>query len=817
VFAYAQSVSDQMAVTDGCVGGDPSQMQWNYTCILITATSSWNIDSANILLNHMRRDHTGSAFVLVSCEDSPLFVRLKHYSVEPPIRMRSLAKEAKSCSELSILMHIAPLRKMPLTIVEMSSREVGDVRSMFRLPALEEPCYERVKVHRNNERSSGVQGQMPPWWRSLLDDWSISGCGDNSDQNWIYSSLKNRRFMQPDWMRGWYHDRDNLPDLGEISCPGNCRAENAGMLPDAPADDHSLKVITESIQPNPEIFRIETPVNVDRLEELMSDFPNKIHSDSWIKALRVGLWPWSGNFAQDPPEGVIFPNRDIMDKHRSFVNSVRVKEVSMGHWRELKDVPKYFRNSPISVVPKPEGGSRLIQNLSFPEGNSVNDQIPVREGRVTYDDIGSLAKVIVVLHSKGITNWVPWKLDVSRAFRNIPLHPLFALRNGIILKSRSCKPLHFIDSQACFGGRAFPRAYCSIADLVGWIANKKYGVDILLRFVDDHFGISPVIKNSEEPKDMKHLRVLFNELNIPTNDKYGFGDGLVIIGKEVNYHDATIQLSKEKLMKYLTMCTHFLKRRKITLNDVDHISGVLNYCLDVSLIGKPFNRAFDLIKGRFKTKHRNYLMDMTKTMLESLQWWAYTLSCRPIRYLLEEYWWSSEQAEEVLFTDASTSYGLGVYWIRKKSAYYHLYDPTQESTKILQGPRQGASVHINTMELLAVVSAVQIISNNIQIVAAGRKTRVVIMCDNAAVCESVYKMSSSDIIMIELLKDLILSLENIDLRVCHISTDYNPADYLTKGKQKLMQFQRLFTVDTIFQFEPLALDRHLKTAQLTDK
>jgi len=546
----------------------------------------------------------------------------------------------------------------------------------------------------------------------------------------------------------------------------------------------------------------------------LNGFPNVNHRDSWIKALKKGLWPWANAFLTDPPEGVVQANSPHMNKYRTFINSIRIKEVSLGHWRELKTIPKYFRNSPLSVVPKPEGGNRLIQNLSFPNGNSVNDQIPEADGKVVYDDISSLAKVIVVLHSLGMRGWVPWKLDVSRAFRNIPLHPLFALRNGVILSSRNKKMIPFIDSQACFGGRPFPRAFCSLQDMIGWIATERFGVGILLRFVDDHFGISPVDPGESEPRDMINLRKVFALLGVPTNDKFGSGEGLVIIGKEISYHHATIQFSKEKLIRYMTTCDHFARAQNMTLKEVEHIGGVFNYCVEICPIGKPYNTILDKVKAKYFGKNDRFSIEITDDMRESFRWWSFVLANRPIRYLLNEYWWTSMSADEVIFTDASTTGGLGFYRLDRREAYVHTYNPTDEVIKVLQGPRSGAAIHINTMELVAVFSAVQISGKSYNTRSDGGKARMLIMCDNPSVCDTIWKMSSKDFIMNELLKNLLDELKHIDLRVCHIDTKYNPADLLTKGSDRLLEFRSSFEVEKLFEFEPLILTDYLRRSNI---
>jgi len=614
-------------------------------------------------------------------------------------------------------------------------------------------------------------------------------------------------------MRGWYYDKEQLPSLESIRCPGNQRTLSAAPLPDAPSDDHSKEVWKRAIEPSPDVFRINTPIRVNKLKDILKEFPNTDHLASWVKALTEGLWPWSNSFPDDPPEGVIFPNPPQMDRYRTFINTIRAKEVSMGHWREIKTAIPYFRNSPLSVVPKPEGGNRLIQNLSFPDGNSVNDQIPEEEGKVVYDDIASLAKVIIVLHSMGKKGWVPWKLDVSRAFRNIPLHPLFSLRNGIIIRSRRGKSISYIDSQACFGGRPFPRAFCSLEDMIGWAATEKFGVSILLRFVDDHFGISFIEPGETEPVDMLRLREVFGLLDVPTNDKHGCGDGLVIIGKEINYAKATIQFSREKLIRYLTTCDHFARAATMTIKELEHVCGVLNYCIEIYPIGKPYSSMLDAIKAKYFGRSPRQSIDVSDEMRETFKWWGCALASRPVRYLLEEYWWPASNADEVIYTDASTSGGLGFYRVKKKSAYYHLYDTSSEVIRILQGPRKDAKIHINIMEMLTVLAAVQIVNADLPSNEA-TKFRLVVMCDNASVCDDIWKLKAGSYIANALMKDLVDELKSIDIRVCHINTRKNPADLLTKGADMLEEFKASFPVDEMHQFNPPSLQEYLLNSSL---
>ena len=76
--------------------------------------------------------------------------------------------------------------------------------------------------------------------------------------------------------------------------------------------------------------------------------------------------------------------------------------------------------SPIGLVPKKvKGQFRMIQHLSYPFGNSVNDGIPKDQSSVHYANVDDAVGIIKNL-GKGC---VMLKTDVRNAFRIIPVHP----------------------------------------------------------------------------------------------------------------------------------------------------------------------------------------------------------------------------------------------------------------------------------------------------------------------------------------------------------------------------------------------------------
>ena len=80
-----------------------------------------------------------------------------------------------------------------------------------------------------------------------------------------------------------------------------------------------------------------------------------------------------------------------------------------------------FRISPIGVVPKKLPGEyRMIHNLSYPDGSSVNDYIPFELATVKYATVHDA--IDFIQEAPSIIFMA--KLDVESAFRIIPISPI---------------------------------------------------------------------------------------------------------------------------------------------------------------------------------------------------------------------------------------------------------------------------------------------------------------------------------------------------------------------------------------------------------
>ncbi|EIW79269.1 hypothetical protein CONPUDRAFT_25986, partial [Coniophora puteana RWD-64-598 SS2] len=132
-------------------------------------------------------------------------------------------------------------------------------------------------------------------------------------------------------------------------------------LPRPPDSEFRNKLATDTIRQHPELFKIVSPINVERFEKLLEGHPNRAFVQSVCAGFRNGFWP----FARDRPDG--YPDTwdesqsDINNpEHLEFLNSQILEEVGLGRFSPAfgPDLLPGMYSSPVHVVPKP-GSSKL--------------------------------------------------------------------------------------------------------------------------------------------------------------------------------------------------------------------------------------------------------------------------------------------------------------------------------------------------------------------------------------------------------------------------------------------------------------------------
>ena len=119
----------------------------------------------------------------------------------------------------------------------------------------------------------------------------------------------------------------------------------------------------------------------------------------------------------------------------------------------------------MGAVPKSTPGRyRLIVDLSYPEGQSVNRRISEALGSLSYVSVEGAAQTVLHLGRGALLA----KVDIRNAYRNIPVHS-----DDRWLLGLSWKGDIFIDTVLPFGLRSAPKIFNSVADALEWIVRSN--------------------------------------------------------------------------------------------------------------------------------------------------------------------------------------------------------------------------------------------------------------------------------------------------------------------------------------------------------
>ena len=135
----------------------------------------------------------------------------------------------------------------------------------------------------------------------------------------------------------------------------------------------------------------------------------------------------------------------------------------------------HYHLSPIGGVPKLDGSTRFILDLSSPRGNSINDGIPKEPFSVKYVKFDDAVDMVALMRHTYIG-----KMDIRHAFRLCQVHP-----DDWPLLVYWWDGRHYVDIVLPFGGRSSPFISNSLADALMWSAKTSYKVTGALHYLDD--------------------------------------------------------------------------------------------------------------------------------------------------------------------------------------------------------------------------------------------------------------------------------------------------------------------------------------------
>lgn len=584
-----------------------------------------------------------------------------------------------------------------------------------------------------------------------------------------------QRAKRPRYARDWLWENHEVSET-----PSSTASETAPPIPSVPRCIREDSILNRTLQDYPHLFKIITPVNVDRLEQLLTSHPNRPLVESVCRGFREGFWP----FARYDPDA--YPvTHDASDRvlkedaHRAFVREQRDEEIRQQRYSSLfgSELKPGMYSMPIGVVPKPHSDKfRLV--IDHSAGNfSLNSMIAKDDATIQLDNIKHLGKNL--LAARRLFPDEPlllFKSDVSQAYRNLPVSPYWQLKQIVTIDGN-----RYVDRCNVFGNRAAGRLWCTFMSLVLWIANNVRNIPDILVYVDDSFGWERAVNlllygpyNKYYPTRQTRLLMLWDELGVPHEErKQVYGTSLPIIGFEVNINDMSVSMtpeSKELLAKTLRNFVDVTaNNRQRPLRDWQKIGGSANWGLNAFPRLRPgLDSLYRKIAGKDQPLKPLWV---NEDVIRDLRWMSDHFDRSNGIMFFRATAWEPDEADVHIFTDASMS-GIG-FWT-----------PTFNIGFKFPIPFPAPNNAIFFYETLAVLYAIHWASTS-----NCDNTRLAIHTDNFNTVHIFNSLSGGAepayTRMLQFSMDYLIGC-NIDLRVYHISgVDNKIADALSRDNLQL--------------------------------
>lgn len=367
------------------------------------------------------------------------------------------------------------------------------------------------------------------------------------------------------------------------------------------------------------------------------------------------------------------------EKGLAFVASQRDKEIAERRFSQAFSVLlPGMQTSAIGAVPKPHSEKyRLITDQSAGP-HALNSFISRDDAKVRYDTLQDLGRALRATKARfpGVP-LVLWKSDVAHAFRTIPMHPLWQIRQVIEIEG-----LYHVDHCMAFGNRSSPVIWCRLAGLVAWIVINVRRLPFCHHYMDDFWSIEPGLTlipypryGDERPHSQVQLLTLWDDLGIPHEaEKQPFGRCIPVVGFEVDTESMTFQMSRsdrDALVEHIGEFTR-VPSRKHPLRAWQQMLGWCNWALNVFPECRPaLASSYSKIAGKAFPHAPIFL---NKQVITDLTWFAERLSASNGLSLVRGNDWDPSLADIVVICDACPS-GMGFWSSSHRRAFYYRIPP----------------------------------------------------------------------------------------------------------------------------------------------
>lgn len=533
---------------------------------------------------------------------------------------------------------------------------------------------------------------------------------------------------------------------------------------------YAMKTINE----NPNLFKIITPIHIETFENYLISHPNQPFVKSVIQGLRDGFWPW----AMTNQPGYPITNDESNPTPKEIKKADFLRNQLSTELAKDRFSPSFGNQllpgmycMPIYAVPKTLNSPdlRWVTDQSF--GKFSLNSMSEHEKVTGYplDNMTQFGEMLLDLERREPgRKRVVWKSDISEAYRILPMHPLWQIKQINAVDGN-----FYVDRCNTFGGCASGSIFIAFNSLVAWIAKEIKGIKYLGNYVDDSSGCAYADDmdyyapyDMAFPREQVILLRLWDEIGIPHKlKKQTYGAPLIVIGINVDPNTMTLSLpddSKIRMINELTWWSENGKKEKI--KRWYRMGGWINWGLNVYPTLRPaLNNFYPKLKGRRDSSAQIWV---NNSIRNDFKWAIKILQCLSGVRLLKSITWGVNEATITILCDACPT-GMG-FW-----------NPTTHQAFVSPTPDNVNPDLIFYFEALCVLSALQYAHDH----SSTSKQRIIIYTDNLNTVDifCTFRALPAYNHFLKAAVDILTEGEH-DLRVLHIhGSDNVVADALSRS------------------------------------
>jgi hypothetical protein len=399
--------------------------------------------------------------------------------------------------------------------------------------------------------------------------------------------------------------------------------------------------------------------------------------------------------------------------------------------------------SPLNSVPKKDTQERrVILDLSFPKGGSVNDYVSKdwylgERVTLTYPKVDDLVDLIK-MKGKGC---LLFKRDLKRAYRQIPIDP-----GDMHLLAYCWKNHIFVDRVLPMGLRSAAHVCQRVTSAISYIL-LTHGF-VVLNYLDDFAG-------AEEPAtaDIAFLELAGvlrdSGLEESVHKACSPSTQMAFVGVWYDTIELTLSVSKERVEEILGLVCSWIHRSTATKKDLQSILGKLHFVAQCVRPGRIFvSRLLNWLRSVSEQGEICIPVEVKK----DFQWWAEFLPLyNGVSMMPFEDW---ESPDDWIASDACLT-GCGG-WCAQTGEFFHSEFPSG----ILE-----SQLHINALEMLSLTVCLKIWS------AFCLGKRVKVFCDNLASVTVINTGATRDVFLQTCLREICMlaAQGQFEIRAVHIA------------------------------------------------